>query len=406
MTGGATTTTSTTREEAADPGWRTPLLLHLTVLVVLLVVSWQTIDRVVENPRGLPGFAFAGDWFWGGWVRFDGGWYVGIAEAGYSYVEGEQSAVAFFPGYPLMTRVVGRAIGNVALGGILVTVASGLGAILLHWRWCCRFLARREAVAALAAIVLYPYAWYLYGAVYGDALFLLAVLGSFLLFERDRPVLAGLVGIVATGTRLVGVALVVGLVVGVLERRGVLAGVGRWGLPQRIDRTRLRGVRPADLGVLLSGVGLLAWCAWLWHRFGDPFLFSSVQEAWGQPSSPRTWFKVDLLATLLRGEDRLYAYGCLLQALLALGTLLVAPAASRRFGRRYGAYLLVLVVLPAFGSQDFQGTGRYLLAAFPAFAVVGAHLAERPNRARVVLPASAALLVLGTAWFAHGLYLS
>ena len=41
---------------------------------------------------------------------------------------------------------------------------------------------------------------------------LLAVVGAFLLLERDQPVLAGLVGIVATSPRLVGGALVVGLV--------------------------------------------------------------------------------------------------------------------------------------------------------------------------------------------------
>ena len=152
--------------------------------------------------------------------------------------------------------------------------------------------------------------------------------------------------------------------------------------------------------------GLAAWCAYLWHRFGDPLLFSSVQEYWGQPSTPRTWFKLDLLAALHGSPDRRYAYGCLFQGLLALGTLLLVPAAAKRFGLRYGAYLLVLVAVPGVGSQDFQGVGRYLLAAFPAFAVVGAHLAERPGRARVALPASAALLLLGTAWFAHGLYLS
>ena len=224
-----------------------------------------------------------------------------------------------------------------------------------------------------------------------------------MLLERDQPVLAGLVGIVATSTRLVGVALVVGLVVGVLEKRGALSGT-RWKLlPRKVD---LRRLRRADLGVLLALLGLVAWCAWLWHRFGDPLLFSSVQEYWGQPSTPRTWFKIDMLAALHGSPDRLYAYGCLLQGLLALGVVLLIPAVIRRFGLRYGAYQAVLVLIPTIGSQDFQGTGRYLIGAFPAFAVVGSHLADRPNRARIAVPASAALLVLGTVWFAHGLYLS
>lgn len=389
--------------EAAEPGWRWPLLVYGAVLAVLLVVSWQTVAHVVENPKGLPGPTFAGDWFWGGWLRFDGGWYFFIADNGYTYNEGVQSTVAFFPGYPLLVRAVGRLVGNIGLGGILTTIACGWAAVALHWRWCASRLPRREAVGALLALCLYPYAWYLYGAVYGDALFLLAVVGAFVLLERDRPVLAGLVGIVATSTRLVGVALVVGLVVGVLERRGAFSGT-RWKLlPRKVDVRRLRR---ADLGVLLAPLGLVAWCAWLWHRFGDPLLFSSVQAYWGQPSTPRTWFKIDLLAALHGSPDRLYAYGCLLQGLLALGVVLLIPAVVRRFGLRYGAYQAVLVLIPTIGSQDFQGTGRYLIGAFPAFAVVGSYLAGQPARARIAAPASGAMLVLGTAWFAHGLYLS
>jgi hypothetical protein len=300
-------------------------------------------------------------------------------------------------------RAVGRPLDNLVLGGILVTIACGLAALCTFWRWCSRWLPRRQAIGAVLALALYPYAWYLYGAVYGDALFLLAVVGAFLLLERDQPVLAGVVGILATSTRLVGLALVVGLAVGVLERRGALVGT-RWRyLPRSIDRRRLRW---RDAGVLLAPLGLLAWCAWLWHRFGDPFVFASAQEHWGQSSTPRTWFKLDLLGALRGSPDRLYAYGCLLQGLLALGVVLLVPAVIRRFGLRYGAYQAVLVLIPTVGSQDFQGTGRYLIAAFPAFALVGAHLAERPARARAAAPAAAGLLVLGTAWFAHGLYLS
>lgn len=378
-------------------------MLYACVLGVLLVVSWQTISRGVENPLGLPGLRFSGDGFWGGWVRMDGGWYVGIAESGYSYVPGQQSSVAFFPGYPLTVRAVGRSIGNVPLGGVLVTIVCGLTALVLFWRWCLARMTRPASIAALAALAVYPYAWYLYGAVYGDALFLVAVLGAFALLERDQPVLAGVVGAAATATRFVGIALVVGLVVGVLERRGAFDGPTRWQLPRQVD---LRRLRPADAGVLLSLAGLLGWVVWLWRRFDDPLLFSSVQDTWGQPASLRTWFKLDFASQLLRGSDRVYAYGLLLQGLLALVVVLLLPGVLRRFGLRYAAYTAVLVVIPLVGSQDFQGVGRYLIAAFPAFGVLGCWLAERPARARLVLPISGALLLLGTALFAHGLYLA
>jgi hypothetical protein len=391
-------------EERSDPGWTPPVALYLSVLTVLLVVSWQVLTHWVPDHGGEgTGLRFAGQWFWDGWVRWDGGWYVGIADQGYSYVPGHQSSIAFFPGYPLTIRTVGRLIDNIPVGAILTTIACGLASMILFWRWCTARMGRRAAVVAVATLGLYPYAWYLYGAVYGDALFLLLALGAFVLLERDQPVLAGLVGACATATRSVGVAVVVGLVVGVLERRGGFDRVGRWGIPRRV---RLGHLRLADTGVLLSIGGLLAWSAWLWHRFGDPFLFASVQEEWGQPSTPRTWFKRDFLAQLFRGDDRVYAYGTLLQGLLAVGVLLLSPAIARRFGLRYGAYTAVFILIPLIGSQDFQGLGRYVLGVFPAFAFAGEILAARPWRWRLVLPSSAGLLLLGTVWFADGRYLA
>jgi hypothetical protein len=239
---------------------------------------------------------------------------------------------------------------------------------------------------AVAVLLLYPYAWYLYGAVYSDALFLALALGAFLLVDSDHPVLAGLVGAMATATRLVGVAVAIGLVVRILERPG----------PRRAG----------DAGVLQSGLGLVGWAGYLWHRFGDPLLFSKVEAYWDQPPGPSTWFKLTFVKYLVRGSDRVYAWGTLAQALLALSALVAVPWVVRRFGRGYGAYVAVGILLPVIGSKDFQGLGRYLLMVFPVFALVGEAMAVRPGVRRIVLPAAAVALVGMTASFAHGIYLS
>ena len=393
-------------EVAADAdraGWLPPFLIWASVAAVLLVVSAVVHRRGDIDPQTFPLVPFDGDGVLGGWCRYDCGWYTFIAEEGYSHFEGSQSPVAFFPGYPLAMRAVGRPIGDVTLGGVFVTLACGLGSMVLFWRWCTARLTRPAALTAVALFALYPYGWYLYGAVYGDALFLLATLGAFALLERDQPVLAGIVAIAATATRAVGIAVVVGLVLLVLERRGAFVGQRRGGLPKRVD---LRVLRRTDAGVLLGVGGLVGWCGYLWHRFGDPFLFSSVQEYWGQPSSPRTWFKIDFLATLFRGDDRLYAWGLLVQGLLTVTALAGTWFVARRFGRAYAGYTAVLVGLPALGSQDFQGLGRYLIGAFPLFALAGEALAERPAARRVVLPVCGFALIAGTAMFANGQYLS
>ena len=382
------------------PVWLAPLILYGAVLAVLLVVNWQVQVRGVE-PATIVKMDFAGSWFWDGWVRYDGGWYVDIARRGYWYIPGQPSSVAFFPAYPLLMRGVGGVINNGALAGIFITMTCGAGALVAFHRWCRDRLTPQAALTAVACLALYPYAYYLYGAVYSDALFLLCALLAFLAFERDHMVLAGLAGAAATGTRLVGVAVVVGLVVGVLERRRVVT---------RADGRRpafaWRRLRPGDAGVLLSVGGLVAWMGYLWNRFDDPFLFQAIQAEWGQQSGWRTWFKQDFVTAWWTYPGRFYTHGLLIQALLLALVVLSIPVVGRRFGWRYGAYLATLVAIPALGSQDFQGMGRYLLGAFPAFAVLGSLLADRPAVRRWVLPLSAALLVVFTGMFANGRYIS
>ena len=374
-------------------------MLYAVTLGVLLVVSWRVTVAYTEAIP--PSATFAGSWFWDGWVRYDAGWYAIIADHGYSYRPGRQSSVAFFPAYPLTMRAVGGVIDNSPLAGILVTIACGAGALVAFHRWCRDRLTPAAALTAVACLGLYPYAYYLYGAVYGDALFLLCALVAFLAFEHDHLVVAGLAGAVATGTRLVGIAVVVGLVVGVLERRRAVT-LAEHRRP-RVDLSRLR---PTDASVLLSAGGLVAFSAYLWSRFDDPLLFNTVQETWGQQSGWKTWFKYDVYVWLRREPDLFYTHGLIIQAALLGLVALSIPAVVRRFGWRYGAYLTVLVAVPAIGSQDFQGMGRYLLGAFPAFAVFGSLLSDRPHLRRFALPASAATLLVFTGMFANGRYIS
>src|SRR5437588_4000489 len=71
--------------------------------------------------------------FWDCFVRYDAGWYLGIARNGYAYVAGGRSNLAYFPLYPLLMRYVGRLFGRSAadfyLGGLIVSwVAFALAA--------------------------------------------------------------------------------------------------------------------------------------------------------------------------------------------------------------------------------------------------------------------------------------
>jgi hypothetical protein len=364
----------------------------------------------VHLPGAAPTLMYRGSSVLGGWCRFDCGWYVDIAQRGYSYTPGQRSSVAFFPGYPLIVRAVDSIVDSPIISTALVTWVAGFAAAVLFALWTTGRFEARVAGWAVAVFLLYPYGFFLFGAGYGDALFVALVLAAFLLVEHDQPMLAGVTGALAGVTRPIGVAVVAGLALVVLDRRGGLprragttGALARLGIPARIDVGRFR-VR--DAGVLLAVLGPVAWSAWLADRFGDAFAYVTVQQAWDQTEGPHTWFKVGFGGQLLHGADTGYVAGLVIQAILTLGALLAVPAIARRLGPGYAGYTAVVVVLAALGTKDFQGMGRYLLAAFPLFALVGALIADRPRVRVAVVGACGALLALGAFGFARNWYLT
>jgi hypothetical protein len=421
LTSTAQTTTASARPAAAIYG-------VIALALFVFVAFFANADLPLPYHEEVKPADYSGPSVLEGWVRFDAGWYRSIAEDGY-YFRGddEQSSVAFFPVYPLVMRAFHSVFGgDTAAWGIFITLASGLAVALLFYRWCVPRLGERRARYALAALLLWPYGWYLFGAVYADALFIALVIGAFVSLERDRVVLATVLGAIATASRPVGFAVVIGLLARALEREGVVSfprfdrvRSGRLGRPSapstdepappviRFDRGRLRA---ATVLPLLSVAGLVSYVVYLWAKFDEPFAFVIAERApgWDLEAGPHTWFKVEFFERLADypNDGVWYTTGLVVQAVLALGILALTPRVVRKFGWAYAAYVVVVLAIPLVGSKDFQGIGRYALSAFPAFAVMGDCLAARRRVAAGVLVVSAVALGLLCSGFARGAYVS
>lgn len=360
------------------------------------------------------------------WVRWDSNWYGGIAENGYFYTPGQQSPIAFFPSYPMAVRGVTEVTGDYQVSGVLITLVCGLLSVLLFHNWVRQRVSGRAAGLALASLMAYPYAFFIYGAMYSDALFLLCVLAAFTCLEKRWFLLAGLIGAVATAGRPVGLALVAGLCVRTLEMlaQDRARAVEADGLttdsmtPTEEPRTRpsfrdlvgsLRDLRFRHVTVLTAVLGLAGWCFYLWREFGNPLAFAAVQGSpgWDQGSGPRTWFKIGFGGQMLHGEWDIKAV-LFAQAFVCLLAVLAIPQVFKRFGWGYATYVVVVLGIPLIGSKDFLGCGRYVMMAFPVFAVLGALLVAQPRRwVRIAVPVASAIgLVVATFFYGLGVLVS
>jgi hypothetical protein len=391
-------TATVAAKETAKPRRNTvwfPLLVFLGVAAVLYVTVEVSHDHFgAEHRPEATDLAARPDWY-AGWLQFDTSWYVYLAEHGYdaqqlqSFKQGQQSAIAYFPAYPLAVRQVARVTDHdYAAAAMLTTFLCGLGFALLFWLWCRDRLSARARRTALVLLLVYPYAWFLYGSGYGDAFFLVVTVGAFVLLERDRPVLAGAAGFIATAARPTGAAVLIGLIAVALERRGVITrdlepetnATGWWPRERARWHAHFDRLRARDAGVLLAAGGLASFIVMCAVKFGDPFAFSTVQKApgWDQPAGFHTWLKITFFAHLLHDSPS-YSIRLVAEALLSVVFLIGTYVVLRRFGWGYALYSFVMIAIPLFGTSDFQGMGRYLLGCFPVFAAAGTGLSS-PSR--------------------------
>jgi hypothetical protein len=292
----------------------------------------------------------------GTWLRWDAWWYVSVAERGYWFDPAGQSNVAFFPLFPLLIRMLTALTGNPVVAGFLLANAAALGAVVALWVWVRAEAGPDAAERAARWLAVFPFS-FVFHTIYAESLFFLLVTLSLLASARARWPLAGLLGGLAAATRPMGV---------------LLLPAYAWAMWQA-----WRGGRRPDwadlLGLGLIPAGLAAYAGYLWIRFGDPLVFARAHATgWGvSPGWDLAGYERGAVQLLRRGV-RVQSYAQLvdlLGVLLPLVFLVLAVAVFRRLGVSAGIYTALVVLVAVLFAPE--SVGRELLAAVPAFAVMG-----------------------------------
>jgi hypothetical protein len=188
-----------------DPWWR-PRRTDLLALyvwggsrIVMLAISLAAL----ANQRGTSWLNL--------WQRWDWDRYLTIAEYGYTSGKGpayDSDIVAFFPGYPMVLRVVHLVVRNWVVSGLLISLIAGAVACIALARLTefeCRGRddSRRAAVTAVLILVSAPAAVFL-AAGYTESLFLALGIPAWLAARRRHWVLAGVLTALACAVRIDG----------------------------------------------------------------------------------------------------------------------------------------------------------------------------------------------------------
>jgi hypothetical protein len=256
--------------DAEKRTFRWPLLVWLVNRAFLFAVAWMAICLLPMRASNDLWNAYPGANPLNSWIRWDSGWYAGIAQDGYiaaeSIQEGQQRNTAFFPLYPVLTRYLTPIFGDVYISGLIIAnLAFLLGLLLLH------DMVRKEhgedAARKTTALLLFHPCSFFFSAMYTESLFFLASVLFFYCCKRDRWGYAGLCTAAAVASRVVGIIFIPVLAIAVWRRY----------------RTVSKCIHAAAPAILLGLTGAASYPLFLAFKYGNPLEFCLAQnvEGWG-----------------------------------------------------------------------------------------------------------------------------
>lgn len=230
------------------------ILLWLSSRLGLLMVSMLGVAFLVKDAV-----------FLDRWKQWDAGLFVTIAEYGYDGDPAkpvDPGLPAFFPGLPLLLRLVHLVVPSWALCGLIISLVAGAVAMVALAK-----LAEHEGApgwAAVLALVLFPTAVFL-AAGYSEALFLAFAIPAWLAARKGQWPLAVLLAAGASCVRITGLFLAVALIAEFFLGNG--------------QTVRLRNLP----WLVVPFLPLVAYSYYHYSRSGDWLAWKHAQEAgWGR----------------------------------------------------------------------------------------------------------------------------
>lgn len=353
-----------------------PALVFLAVRAIgLIVLAWMA----ARNGRTITAAL----------TSWDGHWFLGLAQSGYSgsgsdlvdahFQHDQSNLLAFFPGYPALTSLVAHVPGvSLVDAAFAVTVLSGLACSygLVRLGTLLPGGSRRVGLVLAALFAASPMAVVL-SMTYSEALFCAFAVWSLVFLLERRWLWAGLFCAFAGLVRPTAAAVIAAV--------GVAAVIA---IVRRED-----GWRPW-VGALLSPVGLVGYLAWVGVRTGQwNGWFVVQQRGWGsQFDGGLATFKFALDA-MASGRSVLEV---LTVGLCVAAVVLIVLSIRQRVPWPLIVYGIAVLIMDLGSNGLMNSKARLLLPAFALLIPLAMALVKRrPSTVWLTLAAVAVM----SAWF-------
>lgn len=282
---------------------------------------------------------------------------------------------------------------SVLIVGFIISNLAFLASLFLFWKLVQIDYPEKIAKLSIILLLVFPTSFY-FGAVYTESLFLLFVLGSFFAARKGGWFLGGVLGALASATRVTGILLLPALIF-------------EWWQQKKEGKANLWQL------LLLFPVpfGLFLYMLFLKETIGDPLAFYKELVIFGEQRSTEIillyqvfWRYIKMLVTV-DFSNPIYLT-ILLEALTgAGGFVLLVVGYLRKMRPSYLSFSFLSYILPTL-TGSFSSMPRYVLVIFPLFILAAIFLSEHKKLATLWLIFSILLLALETMLFIRGYWVA
>jgi hypothetical protein len=314
------------------------------------------------------------------WNRWDASHYLKLAENGYTATGDGRFSIVFYPLYPWLIRAVSFVCRSYFGAALLVSGAASICAAILLRRLVELDEPAKVARLTVWFLLIFPTAYFLHIG-YTESLFLALVVGSLMAARMQFWALAGVLGALASLTRVNGLLLAPTLLVEAwLQYRQTRRIDWRW------------------LWIGATGLGFAGYLFLNYRVTGDPFAFSPIMEEHWYKKLTFPW--VGIRDVWLRIPGFNLTEG-LHEFIFIVFSFLCTVWCWIKLRPTYAAWMTLNWLL--INSTTYVvSVPRYCLTLFPIFIIFGRFAAARPLADRIMSAIFLLLLALFATKFAHG----